>query len=64
MPESREEDLNRNTSISILQFLPQNYLPLGSYGGEDWRVRKITISCLISLQMSHVKFGKDLPNSS
>ena len=39
----------RNTAI--LHFLPQNSLPLG------WGVIKYTISCLLTLQMLHTKFG-------
>ena len=46
---SREEDIWRNTSI--LHFLPQNYLSLGR------GVMKFTISCLLTLQMLHTKFG-------
>ena len=55
MPGSIEEDFLRNTSI--LNFLPQNYLPFG------WGVMKFTISCLLTLQMLHTKFGKDWPSS-
>ena len=44
----------RNTSI--LHFLPQNYLPFG------WGIMKFTISCLLTLQMLHTKFGQDWPS--
>ena len=55
MPGSREEDFLRNTSI--LHFLPQNYLRF------MWGVMKFIISCLLTLQMLHTKFGYDWPSS-
>ena len=39
-------------------FLSQNYLALGC------RVTKFTISCLLTLEMLHSKFGKDWPSRS
>ena len=43
----------------ILHFLPPNNLPLKWEG-----VMNFTISCLLTLQMLHTKFGKDCPSSS
>ena len=48
LPQSREDDFLRNTSL-LLIFL-RNYLPLG------WG-HAITISCLLTIQMLHTKFG-------
>ena len=46
MPRRGKEDFLKNTPI-----LPQNYLPLGL------GAMKFTISCLLTLQMLHIKFG-------
>ena len=48
MPGSRVKDFLRNTAI--LHFLSQNYLPF------KWGFMKFTISCLLTLQMLHIKF--------
>ena len=47
----REKVLKRNTSI--LHFFTQSYPYLGQGGG----VMKLTISCLLTLQILHTKFG-------
>ena len=54
MPLSREEDILRNTSI--LHF----YLKITS----PWGGVMIYNSCLLTLQMLHIKFGYDWPSSS
>ena len=45
-------------NASILNFLHQNYLPVGKGG------MKFTISCLLTLQMLDTKSGQDWPSSS
>ena len=56
MPGCREENVLRNTSILLC--LPPYYLPL------KVGVMKLTISCLLTLQLLHTKFGSYWPSSS